>query len=84
MPGHIYSRLQRYEDAVWQQEASARVDHAYMIRDRLLPDEIHNYAHNNEWLCRNLGFLGRVRDGLSLARNLGELLAIPGIIPLRR
>jgi tetratricopeptide (TPR) repeat protein len=57
MPGHIYSRLQRYEDAVWQQEASARVDHAYMIRDRLLPDEIHNYAHNNEWLCRNLGFL---------------------------
>ena len=73
MPGHIYSRLQRYEDAVWQQEASARVDHAYMIRDRLLPDEIHNYAHNNEWLCRNLGFLGRVRDGLSLARNLGEL-----------
>ena len=73
MPGHIYSRMQRYEDAVWQQEASARVDHAYMIRDRLLPDEIHNYAHNNEWLCRNLGFLGRARDGLSLARNLGEL-----------
>jgi len=73
MPGHIYSRLQRYDDAVWQQEASARVDHAYMIRDRLLPDEIHNYAHNNEWLCRNLGYLGRVRDGLSLARNLGEL-----------
>ncbi|MFM8584046.1 MAG: peroxiredoxin family protein, partial [Planctomycetaceae bacterium] len=82
MPGHIYSRLQRYEDAVWQQEASARVDHAYMIRDRLLPDEIHNYAHNNEWLCRNLAFLGRVRDGLSLARNLGELPRHPRHNPL--
>ena len=73
MPGHIYSRVQRYDDAVWQQEASARCDHAYMIRDRVLPDEIHNYAHNNEWLCRNLTYLGRARDALSLARNLGEL-----------
>ncbi|MCY2965271.1 MAG: peroxiredoxin family protein [Planctomycetota bacterium] len=73
MPGHIYSRVQRYDDAVWQQEASARCDHAYMIRDRVLPDEIHNYAHNNEWLVRNLGYLGRARDGISLAKNLGEL-----------
>ncbi|MGB1817138.1 MAG: hypothetical protein ACPHJ3_17390, partial [Rubripirellula sp.] len=32
MPGHIYSKLKRYNDAAWQQEASARVDHAHMIR----------------------------------------------------
>ncbi|MEO2009290.1 MAG: alkyl hydroperoxide reductase, partial [Pirellulaceae bacterium] len=62
MPGHIYSRLKRYNDAVWQQEASARVDHAHMMRDRVLPDQIHNFAHNNEWLIRNLIFIGRASD----------------------
>lgn len=73
MPGHIYSGLNRYEDAVWQMEASARVDHAHMMRDRVLPDQIHNYAHNNEWLTRNLLKLGRVRDALALAENMLEL-----------
>ena len=70
MPGHIYSRLHRYADAAWQQEASARVDHAHMIRTRILPDQIHNFAHNNEWLTRNLLFLGRVDEALDQARNL--------------
>ena len=64
MPGHIYSKLKRYADAAWQQEASARVDHAHMIRARLMPDQIHNFAHNNEWLIRNLIFIGRVHDAL--------------------
>jgi len=44
-----------------------------MMHDRLLPDQIHNFAHNNEWLIRNLIFLGRLRDGLDLARNMIEL-----------
>ncbi|QDU95961.1 cyanophycinase [Lignipirellula cremea] len=73
MPGHIYSRLKRYEDAAWQQEASARTDHAHMMRDRVLPDEIHNFAHNNEWLIRDLVFVGRWQDGLDLAKNMIEL-----------
>jgi peroxiredoxin/tetratricopeptide (TPR) repeat protein len=73
MSGHIFSDLQRYGDAAWQQEASARVDHAYMIRDRVLPDQIHNYAHNNEWLIRDLGHVGRVRDAVRLARNMIEI-----------
>ena len=73
MPGHTYSALHRYADAAWQQEASARVDHAYMIRNRVLPDQIHNYAHNNDWLVKNLGYLGRVRDAVDLAKNLVEL-----------
>lgn len=74
MPGHTYSKLYRYHDAVYQQEASARVDHAHMIRDRLLPDQIHNFAHNNEWLIRNLRFVGRVNDALSLSKNM---IALP-------
>jgi peroxiredoxin len=73
MPGHIYSKLKRYDDACWQQEASARVDHAQMMRDRVLPDQIHNFAHNNEWLIRNLIFVGRMRDAIDLAKNMCEL-----------
>ena len=73
MPGHTYSKLHRYHDAVYQQEASARVDHAHMMRDRILPDQIHNFAHNNEWLIRNLRFLGRVNDALSLSQNMLSL-----------
>ncbi|QEG22300.1 peroxiredoxin family protein [Mariniblastus fucicola] len=73
MPGHIFSRLNRYDDAIYYQEASARTDHRHMITDHVIPDEIHNYAHNNEWLTRNYVFLGRATDALSLAINLVEL-----------
>jgi len=73
MPGHTYDKLQRYADAAWQQEASARVDHAHMIRARILPDQIHNYAHNQEWLSRSLSHLGRVSEAADVARNLTEL-----------
>ncbi|MBL9126952.1 MAG: redoxin domain-containing protein [Verrucomicrobiales bacterium] len=73
MPGHTYDKLHRYSDAAWQQEASARVDHAHMIRARILPDQIHNYAHNQEWLSRSLSHLGRVNDAAAVAGNLTEL-----------
>lgn len=73
MPGHTYSRLHRYADAAWQQEASARVDHAHMMRDVIMPDRIHNYAHNNEWLIRNWMFLGKIDDAIALSKNMIEL-----------
>jgi len=73
MPGHTYSRLNRYFDAAWQQEASARVDHAHMMRDRVMPDQIHNYAHNNEWLIRNWLNLGAVSRAIELSKNMIEL-----------
>ena len=72
-PGHTYSRLHRDADAAWQQEASARVDHAHMIRDRVMPDQIHNFAHNNEWLIRNWLNIGRPSDALALSKNMIEL-----------
>lgn len=84
MPGHIFSRLKRYEDAVWQQEASARVDHAHMMRDRVLPDQIHNFAHNNEWLIRNMNYIGRWRDAVDLAKNMIELPQHPKYNTLSR
>ncbi|MGC3971293.1 MAG: redoxin domain-containing protein [Pirellulales bacterium] len=73
MPGHTFSKLQRFDDAAWQQEAASRTDHAYMIRDRVMPDQIHNYAHNHEWLIRDLSHIGRVRYGIQLAKNLVEM-----------
>ncbi len=77
MPGHIFSKLNRFADAAWQQEASARIDHAHLIRDRVLPDQIHNYAHNNEWFVRNLSHVGRVHDAVALATNMIELPRVP-------
>lgn len=72
MPGHTYTNLKRYADAAYQQEGSARVDHAYMIRDRVMPFEIHNYAHNNQWLSTSLSHVGRAREAIAVARNLVE------------
>ena len=55
MPGHIYSKLKRWDDSAFAQEASARTDHQYMITRRVLPDQIHNYAHKQtKWLARKL------------------------------
>ena len=72
MPGHTFSKLNRPDDAAWQQEASTRVDHAYMMKSLVLPDQIHNYAHNEEWLIRTWNDLGRARDGIHLAKALIE------------
>jgi peroxiredoxin len=73
MSGHIYVDLRRYADACWVQEASARVDHRHMMHDRVLPDQIHNYAHNQQWLVENLEYVGRAHDAVALAKNLVEL-----------
>ena len=78
MSGHTYSNLKRYADAAWQQEASARVDHAHLIATHLMPDQIHNFAHNNDWLVKNLAYLGRVQDAVDLAKNMIELPRLGG------
>lgn len=82
MPGHTYAGVHRYADSAWQQEASARVDHAYMMRNRVLPDQIHNYAHNNEWLVRTFNHLGRVPEAIALSKNLIELPRHPKYNPM--
>ena len=84
MPGHTYSALKRYDDAAWQQEAAARTDHAYMMAARILPDQIHNFAHNNQWLCTDLLYCGRLRDAIDLAKNMVELPRHPKYNTLNR
>ena len=70
MPGHIYDKLKRYPESAWHQEASARVDHRRQNELRVLPDQIHNYAHNNEWYSRNLAHMGRVREAIDFAKSM--------------
>lgn len=77
MPGHIYADLERWFDSAWQQEAAARVDHAQMIRSHIYPDQIHNFAHNSEWLVRNLNHMGRVHEALTISTNLISMPRIP-------
>ncbi len=77
MPGHIYSDLERWYDSAWQQEAAARVDHAQMITNHLYPDQIHNFAHNSEWLVRNLNYMGRVQEALTISTNMISMPRIP-------
>ena len=48
-----------------------------MMRDRVMPDRIHNFAHNNEWLTRNLSHAGRVERALAMAKNMIELPRCP-------
>jgi peroxiredoxin/tetratricopeptide (TPR) repeat protein len=73
MPTHIYFALQRFPEAAWQLEASIRTEHARMIHDRVLPDQVHLYAHNNEWLVRTLLYLGRANDARRTARQMIDL-----------
>ncbi len=73
MPGHTFSKVNRLDDAEWQQEAATRVDHAYMIRTQILPDQIHNYAHNTEWLIRTLNQIGQAHQAVTLAKTLIEI-----------
>lgn len=70
MEGHIYTQLKRYSDAAVSQEASARVDHAHMGRVQILPDQIFNYAHNNQWLAETYQFTGQPTRALEVARGL--------------
>ena len=84
MPGHTFSKVNRLDDAEWQQEAATRVDHAYMIRTEILPDQIHNYAHNTEWLIRTLQQLGRAHEAVTLAKNLIEIPRHPKFNPIDR
>ncbi len=70
MSGHIYDKLKRYAESAYHQEASARIDHAKQAGFKVLPDTIHNYAHNNEWLVRNWNHVGRADDAIILAKGL--------------
>ena len=78
MAGHTFNKLKRYPDMAWQQEASVRVDNSQLMADRLLPDHIHNYAHNSEWLVQTYNYIGQVNRAVDLCVNLIEMPRHPG------
>ena len=73
MPTHLYYGLGRGAEAAWCMEASIRTEHARMMHDRVLPDQVDLYAHNNEWLVRMLLLLGRVHDARRLASQMIDI-----------
>ena len=73
MPTHLYYALARGSEAAWCMEASIRTEHARMMHDRVLPDQVALYAHNNEWLVRMLLLLGRVREARQIASQMIDL-----------
>ncbi len=79
MPGHIYSKLLDFPSAAWQQEASARADHASMVFDRTMPYQIHNFSHNNQWLVQTLGHVGLAKKGTAVAENMTEIPRHPSL-----
>ncbi len=78
MPGHIYNGVSEWRNAVYQQAGSACVDHKHMYDHRILPFQIHNYAHNEHYLIANLSHLGGAHDAIDLAKNLVESPRDPG------
>jgi peroxiredoxin len=73
MPTHLYYALARGPEAAWCMEASIRTEHARMMHDRVLPDQVALYAHNNEWLVRMLLLLGRVGEARRIASQMIDL-----------
>jgi peroxiredoxin len=73
MPTHLYYSLARGPEAAWCMEASIRTEHARMMHDRILPDQVALYAHNNEWLVRMLLLLGRVHEARQIASQMIDL-----------
>jgi peroxiredoxin len=74
MPGHIYARLGMWDEAVTAMSLSARVERAYFSRDRQMPFESWDYAHDQDFLISCLGYAGRLSEGAALS---WELIDIP-------
>jgi peroxiredoxin len=73
MPTHLYDGLGRAAEAAWCMEASMRTEHARIMHDRVIPDQVRLYAHNNEWLVRMLLYMGRVREARRIASQMIDL-----------
>jgi len=74
MPGHIYASTGQWSKAVVAQDRATRVERKTFRDMPRLPFESWNFTHNQDYLISNLGYLGRVTEGIRLAE---ELIAMP-------
>ncbi len=62
MPGHIYSGVGMWNEAVDAMDAGSRLERKYMMEQGRMPFHTWNYGHNQSFLIFNLGFAGRIRE----------------------
>jgi peroxiredoxin len=70
MPGHIYAQLGMWPEAVDAMDRAARVERRYFYDRKQMPFDSWNYAHDQHYLVANLGYLGRITEGVRLAQEL--------------
>lgn len=75
MPGHLYFRLGRYDDARRTFLASARFDEQYMRAEKIHPINNWNYIHNLDYLVATEAESGRYDEALLYAERLRDIQA---------
>ncbi|MFB8829210.1 hypothetical protein ACE0DR_07020 [Azotobacter sp. CWF10] len=79
MPGHIYIRVGRYEDAIKANEHAVHADETY-IRDQNPAFGIYvagYYPHNYDFLAFAASMIGRSGQALSATQKMAELVPQP-------
>lgn len=79
MPGHIYIRVGRYEDAIRANEHAVHADESF-IRDQnpaLGVYVVGYYPHNYDFLAFAASMIGRSEQAISSARKIAELVPQP-------
>ncbi|MBK9308227.1 MAG: hypothetical protein IPM58_14370 [Nitrospira sp.] len=90
MPGHIYIRVGRYEDAIKANEHAVHADETY-IRDQGPAAGIYvlgYYPHNYDFLAFAASMIGREKQAIDAADKMtslapGDLLREPGMVFLQ-
>ena len=75
MPGHLYFRLGRYDQARRAFLASARIDEQYMRAENIHPINNWNYVHNLDYLVATEAESGRYDEALVYAERLRDIQA---------
>ena len=79
MPGHIYIRVGRYEDAIRANEHAVHADETF-IRDQnpaLGVYVVGYYPHNYDFLAFAASMIGRSEQAIASARKIAELVPEP-------
>ena len=75
MPGHIYSQIGRWSDAVKSFSDAAQNEREWMARDKLYGDGHH--GHNVHYLATAYSFEGRYDDAVAAAQELLQFAENP-------
>src|SRR5262249_46243957 len=73
MPGHIYAQLGMWDQAANAMDSAARLERRFFYEQGRMPWESWNYSHDQDYLIANLGYTGRIQEGIALAWEKIEL-----------